>query len=418
MYSNPLSILYLILVLLVVSCNTKVAPLKVASNEVDEATPAVFEKKFDATLNLDGALLPFTLILGLDAKKQVYFIKVINGNEVIEVSEINHFEDSLLFKMPLFDNEFKGTFKNDRINGNWYNYAKSKDYKLPLIAKPAQTIPRRKPNIDLTGKWETKFLKNTEKEYKAIAELKQNGNTLTGTFLTETGDYRFLSGKVNTNQFYLSAFDGAHAFHFNGELVDSILNGTFYSGNHYKADFVAVRNDTSTLRDASTLTYLKEGYDKLSFAFNNENGDLVSLSDEKYRNKVVIVQILGTWCPNCMDESRLYADLHNRYEADGLEIIGLAFETGKDEVRIFENLKRYKKQMGINYEILWAGKASKKYAAEVLPALNHVMSFPTSIFIDKTGKVQRVHTGFSGPATSKYKAYVSELDVFLKELLR
>jgi len=195
------------------------------------------------------------------------------------------------------------------------------------------------------------------------------------------------------------------------------LNGTFYSGNHYKAGFVAVKNDTSTLRDANALTYLKEGSDKLSFTFKNENGDSVSLTDEKYKNKVVIVQILGTWCPNCMDESRLYADLYKQYSADGLEIVGLAFETSKDETKVFESLKRYKNQMDINYEILWAGKASKKYAAEVLPALNHVMSFPTSIFIDKTGKIRRIHTGFSGPATSKYKAYVNELDYFLEELL-
>jgi len=411
------NILVPILLLCLFSCNKKASTVKVKEKVIVPAN-TLFEKKFDASLNLGEALLPFKLILVLDGNKRIDKIKVKNGNEVIEVIEISHIKDSVSFKMPLFDNEFKGIYKNDQLTGNWFNFAKGKDYKLPLLAKPFQTLPYKKPNINLTGKWQTTFKKGTENEYSAIAEFEQKANIITGTFLTETGDYRFLSGKISNNKFYVSAFDGAHAFHFEGELTDSIINGMFYSGNHYQADFVAVRDDAATLRNANTLTFLKDGYDKIEFTFKNENGDSISLSDERYQNKVVIVQILGTWCPNCMDESRLYADLYKQHKANGLEIIGLAFETNKEEAKVVQNLKRYKQQMGINYEILWAGKASKKYAAEVLPMLNHVMSFPTSIFIDKNGEVKRIHTGFNGPATSKYEAYVSELEEFLGELMK
>lgn len=402
--------------LLFFACGNKM--VLIDSNESSDQKIAIFEKKYEASLNLGETYLPFQLSLTLDISKKIQEIKVVNGEELIKITEISHIEDSVRFKMPLFDNEFKGVYKNDQLSGDWYNYAKSKDYKLPLIAKPMQSIPYKKPKVNFEGKWQTTFKKGTENQYSAIAEFKQKANILTGTFLTETGDYRFLSGKIKNNNFYVSAFDGAHAFHFEGELVDSTLNGTFYSGNHYKANFVAVRDEAASLRDANTLTYLKDGYNEIKFSFKNENGDSISLSDEQYQNKVVIVQILGTWCPNCMDESRLYSKLYKKYNSKGLEIIGLAFESSKDERRVFQNLKRYKKQMGISYEILWAGKASKKYAAEVLPMLNHVMSFPTSIFIDKDGKVQRIHTGFNGPATSKYEPYVAELEEFLGKLLK
>jgi len=413
-YLSNVFILFLSIFLF--ACNSKVTPAKVDNSAMQQAN-TLFEKKFDANLDLGDTFLPFSMILVLDANKKINQLKVINGEEIIKINEVTHSEDSVIFKMPLFDNEFKGVYKNDHLTGYWYNYTKSKEYNLPLIAKPVQTNPYKKPNINLNGKWQTTFKKDTESDYSAIAEFKQKANIISGTFLTETGDYRFLSGKIKDNQFYLSAFDGAHAFHFEGELADTSIKGTFYSGNHYKADFVAFKNDEAKLRDANDLTYLKDGYDKANFTFKNENGDSISLSDERYQNKVVIVQILGTWCPNCMDESRLYANLYKQYKQQGLEIVGLAFESSKDESKVFQNLKRYKKQMGIDYEILWAGKASKKYAAEVLPMLNHVMSFPTSIFIDKNGNVQRIHTGFNGPATSKYNAYVTELKRFLNSLL-
>ncbi len=50
----------------------------------------------------------------------------------------------------------------------------------------------------------------------------------------------------------------------------------------------------------------------------------------EFKNKVVIVDIMGTWCPNCHDEEPLLVDLYNRYHKDGLEIVGLAYEYTDD----------------------------------------------------------------------------------------
>jgi thiol-disulfide isomerase/thioredoxin len=141
------------------------------------------------------------------------------------------------------------------------------------------------------------------------------------------------------------------------------------------------------LRNPEQLTYLKEGYDNVEFAFPNLDGKMTSLNDSRFKNKVVILQIMGSWCPNCLDESKFFSEFYNNNKNKDLEIIALAFENAKTDERAIANLNRLKDRLGISYEILLAqvGSSSKLKAAEKLPMLNHILSYPTSIFIDKKG---------------------------------
>jgi len=375
---------------------------------------------FVGFLDLDKAKLPIKLNIVANEIGNIKSIQVINDKEVIDVIEINQTKDSLRFKMPLFDNEFIGSFKGNEIIGNWYNYAKGKDYHLPLYAK-AITIQKANPilsNVNLTGNWKVDFSKDTAGEYPAVAEFKQTGNKITGTFLTETGDYRYLVGTFNGKDLMLSAFDGAHAFLFTANYENEKLKGTFYSGNHWEEPWEATKDEAFGLRDADDLTTLNDGKHKIHFSFPDADGNIISLEDEVFQHKVVIVQVLGSWCPNCMDESRLYKTIYDKYNKEGLEIVGLAFERPEDPEKIKVILDRYKKQLGLQYPILWAGKASKKVASETLPMLSEIISFPTSIIINKAGNVAKIHTGFAGPATSQYESYVEELDAFIANMLK
>ena len=88
--------------------------------------------------------------------------------------------------------------------------------------------------------------------------------------MTETGDYRFLEGTVQENKFWLSVFDGAHAFLFEGKILnDNELTGTFRSGKHYTTTWAAKRNADATLTSPDSLTYLLPGYDAVAFSFEN-----------------------------------------------------------------------------------------------------------------------------------------------------
>lgn len=357
-----------------------------------------------------------------EVDKQLNII-IHNAEEKIAVNEVSVENDTVTINMPVFDAHIKAQILDD---GNLKGYyAKGPKYTQVSFSATFNTKNRFPINVKskelIAGNWEVTFSPNTEHSYKAKGVFKSDSeNKISGTFLTETGDYRFLEGVLTERNLQLSCFDGAHAFLFDGTVKnDSITSGMFYSGNHYSEPWVAVRNNSYELTDPNKLTFLKEGYDKIAFSFPNLNGELVNLDDEQFKNKVIILQIMGSWCPNCLDESKYLSQFYKDNKGDDLEILALAFENGKTVEKVTANLKRLKDRIGIEYPILIAqvGSASKKLAAEKLPMLNHILSYPTTIYIDKKGVVRKIHTGFSGPATGeKYITFKKEFEAFVTEL--
>ncbi|MFN7117578.1 MAG: TlpA disulfide reductase family protein, partial [Saprospiraceae bacterium] len=304
------------------------------------------------------------------------------------------------------------------IEGEWV-VNNRENYKVPFVAKQGEnyrfTVLKKTPVMDISGKWEITF---DDDNSKGLGEFKQEGNYLTGTILTETGDHRFLEGTVQANKLYLSAFDGSHAYLYEGKIQpDSTLLGVWRSGTHYKTTWTARRSADFKLGDADSLTFLKPGYQQFEFAFKNPDGQTVSLNDPRYQSKVKIVQILGTWCPNCRDETEFLLDYRKNNPEVEFEVIGLAFERHRDPDKAREAIRRYKKFFNIEYEILLAGSSDKKEASAALPMLNQVLSFPTMIIIDQNNQVRRIHTGFSGPATSEYAPFKQEFDTFMRQLV-
>lgn len=372
---------------------------------------------YRAELQIDDAqVLPFNFEV-VDATH----LSVFNAEEVIEVDEIEYKNDSVFIKMPVFEGVLVAKIKNRRLSGRFIKADLNRVVPFSAEKNESRFDVSSKVEANIEGNWETAFSPDIEADrYIAKGIFKQKGNQVTGTFRTETGDYRFLEGVVDGKQLKLSTFDGAHAFLFTGTVTDSTINGMFYSGNHWKESFVAKRNADYELPSANELTYLKEGYDKIAFSFPDAEGALVSLEDERFKNKVVLVQIMGTWCPNCLDESRYYVDYYNKNKAKGLEIVGLAFEYVKTKDKAFANVKRLQERLGIDYPILLAqtGTTNKVKAQEKLPMLNRVLSYPTTLFIDKTGKVRKIHTGFNGPATGdKFIEFKEEFESFVAGLL-
>lgn len=367
----------------------------------------------------DSKELPFIFEVISDNK-----LTIRNAEEAIAVDEITYRNDSVFIKTPVFQSYIAAKFMNDStLEGSYIKEDLNRI--VPFKAEfgnAKRFFVAEKPTIDLSGNWETVFSPNIEEDiYEAKVIFSQLGDKLTGTIRTTTGDYRYLEGVVEGNEFKVSTFDGAHAFLFTGTVTDSTLQGTFYSGNHFQEPFIAKRNDAYELPNANELTFLKEGYDKLAFSFPDANGKMVSLEDERFKGKVVIVQLMGTWCPNCLDESRFYAQFYKDNKNNGLEVVALAFEYAKTSEAAFKNIERLKQEIDITYPVLLAQTegSSKVKAQKKLPMLNHVLSYPTSIFIDKKGNVRKIHTGFNGPATvKKYTQFKTEFNAFVEILLQ
>ncbi|WP_047545688.1 peroxiredoxin family protein [Psychroserpens sp. Hel_I_66] len=350
-------------------------------------------------------------------------LKIFNADEVIMVTDINYSNDTVVIKAPVFEGYIEAVVKDGTLKGSFIN--ESLDRVVPFSAEIGKTtrfdLENETSSQDVAGSWETVFSPNSEEEkYIAKGIFEQEGTRVTGTFRTTTGDYRYLEGVMDGDTMKLSTFDGAHAFLFTGKVTDSTMNGKFYSGNHWEEPFKAKRNSDFELPDANELTFLNEGFDTLEFTFPDADGNQISLADNRFKNKVVIVQVMGTWCPNCLDESKYYSEFYNNNAGRGVEFVALAFEYAKTEEKAFSSIKRLKNDIGIPYPILLAqyGSSSKAEAQEKLPMLNHVLSYPTSIFIDKKGKVRKIHTGFNGPATGeKFEEFKTEFRGFVEELL-
>jgi thiol-disulfide isomerase/thioredoxin len=387
------------------------------SCKTEKKQEKLLKGKYRATLKLTKTKsLPFNFEVVNENK-----IKIFNAKEVIEVTDIEYKNDSVYINMPVFTSYFVAKVTKGLLNGTFVKKDLNRFVPFTSIKNDKRFDVTKKATINITGNWETTFSPDSDKDkYIAKGIFTQNGNIVTGTFRTTTGDYRYLEGVMQGNQLKLSTLDGAHAFLFTATISKDKMKGTFYSGNHWSEPFIAIKNENFTLPSANNLTKIKKNAKKFAFAFPDQTGKIVSLSDHKFKNKVTIVQIFGTWCPNCLDESRYYSNYYKKNKNKDIEFVALAFEYVKTKEKAFEFIKKFKKDLKIEYPILLAqiGSTSKTKAQEKLPMLDKVRSYPTTIFLDRKGKVRKIHTGFNGPATGQlYLDYKKEFEEFVDELL-
>lgn len=397
-------------------------PLLSCSDETKNSSSLLVEGNWHLELQIsEENFLPVDFILNKNDSS--FSIDIVNAEEVIKITDIEIKGSKIIFKDPIFNSWFEGKILSPtKINGFWFK--EDKNYKIPFKAeygiKNRFPEPKNLTNhqVNITGKWEVDFSKGTDEHYKAIGQFQQVDNYVTGTFMTETGDYRFLEGNMYNNNLYLSTFDGTHAFLFKASIINGNLEGVFWSGTHWQEPWVAVKNESFELTNPDSLTYIKKGYEGLAFTFPNINGDSISLTDEKYTSKVVIVNIMGPWCPNCKDETKYLVELYNKYNKDGLEVIALSFDKTDDFEKSKASIIKLSEFYNAKYDFLIAGSANKINAAQALPMLNQIMSYPTTIFIDRKGKIRKIRTGFYGPGTGNYYTrYTTETNIFIEKLL-
>ncbi|RLD22773.1 MAG: TlpA family protein disulfide reductase [Bacteroidetes bacterium] len=386
-----------------------------------------------ATLNLAGqdlgqeafdeknnGMLPFNFEVIYDTADS-FHIELVNGEERLLVDEIYFGRDRSISKdtirivFPVYGSYIIARYEEDAIEGDYYVPVRGQDYKIPFRARHGKTerfTMIDPPVTDISGEWASQFEVQSPNPYPAIGKFVQEENgRVTGTFRTETGDYRYLEGKMSGDRLYLSVFDGAHAFIFEAKYFDDgTLSGVFRSGNHHKTYWTASRDSTFELKSPYELTYLKEGYETFEFAFPNLDGEIVTLSDPQYVGKPKIIQIFGTWCPNCREETGFLMDYRKNNPDKDFEIIALAFERNTSKEKAISAIRRYIDYFDIDYEILYAGTNDKAAASEKLPMLNRIISYPTLLFLDRENRVVKIHTGYNGTATDKYDAFVKEFE--------
>jgi thiol-disulfide isomerase/thioredoxin len=365
-------------------------------------SPSLKPGSWRATIQIQGRELPF----GLEVRNMesgIPIVEIRNATERIPLDVIRITGDSLRLMFPTFDTGINAAIKGDSLVGEYVVYS-ANNYRLPFRAAAGQNhrfVHRQLVTQDFSGTYDVLFF-NDKNTVQAMAVFEQNGNSASGTFLTPTGDYRFLEGNVDGDTLWLSGIDGDHLFIFNAVRSGDTLRGRHWLGRSRNRAWQAVRNLEAKPPSSEKLTYLKEGFDRLDFTFPDPDSTMISVSDERFKGKVVVVQILGTWCPNCLDETRFLVDWYKENAQRGVEIVGLAYEQKADFNYAAGRVRKMVDRLGVPYPVLIAGTNDTKQASSTLPALNQVIGFPTTIFVDRLGKVAAIHTGFSGPGTGSF----------------
>ena len=377
---------------------------------------------WQASLELPGGPAPFGLEFGREADG--YIATLINGHERVSVPDVRFDNTSgeLMLSFPAFGNRIDARLVDGRLVGSLKKLQRTEVQVIPFSAAPGSVVdPNAQPaQVDVSGRWAVTFTEDDGSDYPAVGEFAQRGDRLFGTFLTPTADYRYLGGRVAGNTMSLATFDGAHVFLFRGSVTPSgAITGEFWSGLRSYETFVATPDENAALPDADKQTYLNDGYERFEFEFEDLDGNVVSLADPRFAEKVVIITLAGSWCPNCHDEAAFMSQFYKDYRSRDVEIVALMFEhVGDDREAARQQVQAFRDKFGIEYTTLLAGTSDKDEASELLPALNAVMAFPTTIFIDATGTVRRIHTGFTGPGTGEhYTELTNDFTAFVDALL-
>lgn len=365
---------------------------------------------WSATIDSNHRPIPFRIGFSTHGEPQAWFF---NGDEKV-VSTSGSFDNGvLLLRFDHYATKLEATLSNGELTGTYGRPGRAAEFHaVPYRAAEAS----KEPAPQIAGLWDIEVESpKGEKAWHLIVH--QNSSEVSAAILRVDGDTGLLTGAYRDGLFTLSHFSGARpslmtiAFQLDGSLeVD--LNGR---------KLTAVRSAEARAKglpapdDPMKHTTMKDANEPLRFSFPDMAGQIVSNTDARFRGKVVLVAIGGSWCPNCHDEAPYLEELYRKYRNAGLEVVDLSFEEG-DQLKNLERLRAFVKQYGIEYPVLLPGEPSELDAK--LPEAVNLNAWPTTFFVGRDGKVRAIHTGFAGKASGElHDAMTREIETTLHRLL-
>ncbi len=368
--------------------------------------------KWRGVLDYINADLPFEFLVET-IDDNYYRVTLINGEGRIEINNA-HFEgDSLIIPMFVFSEEIYAFVSNNKMSG-YYIYPDD-NYRIAFTAqygKKRFDSKAKNSTRDFSGEWKLTVGGEESAWFTGLGLFVQNGNHIEGTIMTKTGDLRHMEGIVAGRKVYFSGFDGAHAFYFEGSAQkDGSFSGSTYFDPGEGTNWVAVRDPEFLLQDPFEINTVEPGRFKIDFESLATENSATNIENKSLEDKVVILQIIGTWCPNSMDETEYLVEWYLKNKIRGVEIISITFDGPGDNQN---KIDKYRELMGVDYPIISGGEISKSNAANHIPFLEKINAFPTMIIVDKRGYARYIHGYFNGPATGKY---YKEFDEKFNELI-
>lgn len=375
---------------------------------------------WDATVSTpSGARVSFQL--EVENRNGAISGTLINGDDRNESSSGSFDGETLHLRFDYYDGDLTATFANDTLSGKFSRQWKRETLTREFLAHrhegqpPSDTARLR----SLLGEWVVSIDGAARKSLLAVTDV---DGQLRATLLEASGDWGTFTGRILNDGFEFSRFDGINARVIQGQIVRDVLTGVIDRGLKSKpVAFNAERaNETNrkTLPDPATFARIRNKSVPFQFSFADLDGKLVSNADPRFADKVVIITITGSWCPNCHDEAPVLEDLYRRHRDEGLEVVALAFEYTGDALRDAEQLRSFVRRHSLTFPVLLAGTTDEGDIERKIPQIENFGGYPTTLFLGRDGRVRRIHTGFDGQATGqRYVQLKAEMEEWVTELL-
>jgi peroxiredoxin len=364
---------------------------------------------WQATITINGTDFPFRLELAPDPAKntgvQGWFF---NGDLRVPSTSGSFENGTLILNFDHYATKLQATLKDGVLQGQYGPYSKEL---RPVTARRltgAAGDKQSAPNIG--GLWELEGVdsKKGERAWRLI--VNQKGAEVSAAILRVDGDTGTLTGRFQPDNggangggaFVLSHFSGARPALLSLRTAADGTLSVRLTGPRGATDLTATRPAAARSKglpepsDPEHHTTVKDASEPFRFSFTDLNGKTVSNTDARFRGKVVLVNITGSWCPNCHDEAPFLEGLYRKYRAAGLEIVALSFED-EQQLKDPTRLRAFIKQYGLEYTVLLAGQTDELSAK--LPQAVNLDAWPTTFFLGRDGRVRAVHAGFPGPAS-------------------
>ncbi|HEY3827153.1 MAG TPA: TlpA disulfide reductase family protein [Bryobacteraceae bacterium] len=375
---------------------------------------------WDATIHFNDTDIPFKLELsGEGANIKGWFF---NGDDR-EISNSGKLENgNLVLNFDSYLAKLTGAIKDGVFDGEYGPMLKKMSHVHAVRAAAPKSASKTAFNgPSIAGQWDLVGVNSSKGEKAWRLILRQSGSDISGAILRVDGDTGTLTGSYKDGQFVLSHFSGARPALMLVKPADDGTLAVSLSALHGFSEMKAVRPEEALAKglpqpdDPTAHTTVKNPNEPFPFSFPDLKGNIVSNTDARFRGKVVVINVTGSWCPNCHDEAPFLAGLYDKYHSQGLEVVALSFEEA-DQLKDPTRLRAFIKEYGIKYTVLLGGETDSA-KTKLTQAVNWD-AWPTTFFVGRDGLVRGVHAGFPGPASGElYRQAKEEFTSKVEKLL-
>ena len=362
----------------------------------------------------DDRLLPIRAILNLDPDSLAGHFLV--AGERTDIPEITLQDDSIRFDFSEYGASMLARRSADRLSGRYYRF-RDDTTSFPFVLFHDEVVDRGElVDSSVAGTYRVVLGSGENTDDTSIARLRVQNGELSGTVIHPGGDYGLLEGSADNGLVRLYRFTGWQALYF--EITESEIGyrGRFQVLAEPPTDVAFIRT-TDDAHEASLETKMRNPEESFLFSGVTKDGEIVTSGDERFAGKPLVINIMGTWCHNCLDAAPLLQEAREQYAGDSLEVVSLSFEVRDDVVTGLKNLALFRDRFGLAYPMLYCGSLDESnIEARLRSQLEDFYSYPTTIFVDRDGRVVEIHTGFNGPSTGS--RWVDQIAAFQQAVER